>query len=262
VTVARRRLLAPALFLVALAACGPGGVDALPPPPTTRPLPDQTTTTTAPSTAGVELPSVSGRTRTTVDLGPGAARLSGAVRGPDGPVPGATVHVERLVGDASAAVDVRSGPDGRWVVAGVLGGRYRVRAWRSPDLAQLDPEIVFVGATEAKQLDLVLGRHTDVTTASSLAPNPPVVGQLAHLAVGVNRRLVDDRGVVRSAPMPRVPIQLFGPGQWQVVTPNPGLTDAAGSADWYVVCRAPGPQPLSVAVAGLQFPLTLPACVG
>src|SRR4051812_7852675 len=61
------------------------------------------TSTTAPDLTGVGLAAVAtGRTTTTsIALGPGAAALNGTVVGPDGPVPGAVVHVERLVGDGS-----------------------------------------------------------------------------------------------------------------------------------------------------------------
>src|SRR5438132_10480239 len=76
-----------------------------------RPLPppsDESTSTLA-DFSTVNLAGVSGRTTTTsIPLGPGGAGLSGTVVGPAGPVAGATVHVERLVGDGVGSLDVVS----------------------------------------------------------------------------------------------------------------------------------------------------------
>ncbi len=245
--------------LAALVACSSGGVEALDPPPPLKPL-ESTTTIPEPDYAGVRLAGVAGRTRTTVVLGPGRARLGGTVMGPDGPVSGAVVHVERLVGDAAASADLTAGPDGRWVLPGVQGGRYRVRAWRAPDMALLEPQVFFVEATEARQVSLTVSRFGDTSAASAVAPDPPVVDQPTNLTFRVFRRVVDDRGIVRSVPLTGLPARLAGPGRWSTVSPNPVVTDASGGAEWSVVCLAPGPQPLTVTVGELELPLTLPPC--
>ena len=248
--------------LVVLGACSPGEVEALRPPPTTRPLTSSTTTTPA-DYARMELDRVAGRTRTTVTLGPGQARLFGTVIGPDGPVAGATVHVERLVGDAVAEARVSTGADGGWVLADVLGGRYRVRSWRSPDLVLLEPHIFFVEATEARQATMVLERVTRTSSVdSAVAPDPPVVNQEANVVVRASRRIVDERGIVRTVPLAGAPAILAGVGMWAVVTPSPVTTDASGSATWRVVCLGPGSQPLEVTVGAEHFPLSLPPCAG
>ncbi len=246
--------------LAVLVACASAEVEALKPPPPLQPL-ESTTTVPAPDYAGVRLAGVGGRTRTTVALAPGGARLGGTVVGPDGPVAGATVRVERLVGDAAASVDVAAGSDGRWALPGVLGGRYRVRAWRAPDMALLEPEVFFVEATEARLVSLVVARFGDTSSASAVAPDPPIVDQPANLAFGVFRRVVDDRGIVRSAPVVGLPALLGGPGQWSVVSPNPVVTNASGGAEWSLVCRVSGAQPLTVTVGEMDFPLSVPPCV-
>ncbi|MDP8976758.1 MAG: carboxypeptidase-like regulatory domain-containing protein [Actinomycetota bacterium] len=246
--------------LAGLGACASAEVEALKPPPPLQPL-ESTTTVPAPDYAGVRLAEVGGRTRTTVVLAPGGARLGGTVVGPDGPVAGATVRVERLVGDAAASADVVSGPDGRWSLPGVLGGRYRVRAWRAPDMALLEPQVFFVEATEARHVSLVVTRFGDTSFASAVAPDPPSVGGPANLAFAVFRRVVDERGVVRSAPLVGLPAVIAGPGQWSVASPNPVVTNASGGAEWSLVCLAPGTQPLTVTVGGMDFPLTMPPCL-
>jgi len=245
--------------LAVLVACASAEVKALKPPPALKPLKSDTTIP-APDYSRVRLAGVAGKMRTNVVLGPGEARLSGTVVGPGGPVAGANVHVERLVGDAAASADVTAAPDGGWSLPGVLGGRYRVRAWRAPDMALLEPQVFFVEATEARQVSLVVQRFGDTSSASDVAPDPPTVDQPTNLAFRVFRRVVDGGGTVRSAPLVGVPAELGGPGQWSIVSPNPLVTNASGGAEWSLVCLAPGAQPLTVTIGEQVLPLTPPRC--
>src|SRR4051794_13073442 len=130
----RRTALVVVLLTVAaiVAACSKSsGYDFPAHPPSTNPE----ESTTVPDYSSVKLAAVPGRTTTTVDNSPGQASMAGLVLAPDGAVPGATVHVERLVGDTVLAIDVATNPDGTWRLDNIKGGRYRLRAWRAPDLA-------------------------------------------------------------------------------------------------------------------------------
>ena len=245
--------------LIALAACSSGeGVAPLPPPPTTQPTSPPTTIV---DTSGVALKPVPGRTTTTVALGPGRSLLNGVVAGPDGPVGGATVRAERLVGDAAAAVQVVTGADGTFQIPNILGGRFRVRAWRPLDLALVKPEVFFLSDGDTKQLQLVLSRYDGLAVTPAIAPNPPVVGDPANLVVQVVQQSVDPNGIVRGQPVPNVSAELFGGGDWRVASSNPTITDSQGRARWQLRCQSTGKQPLAVVVGGQQqFPLDLPAC--
>lgn len=244
---------------VSLAACSPGGVKPLPPPPTTQPRPS---TTAVPDYSDVTLKEVPGRTTTSIPLGPGKAAINGVVVGPEGPVPGAVVRLERLVDESFAALDVATSADGTFVVPNLLGGRWRVRAFRPDDLALVKPELFFLGEAEAKALTLPLDRYQGVNVASALAPDPPVTGEPANLLVQVTLQSVDAQGVVRAVPVPGVRVQLMGNGDWRVEGGNVQLTDAAGRALWRVRCESPGRQPLSVLVADDEsFALQVPDCV-
>ncbi|MGH9165928.1 MAG: hypothetical protein ACRDZW_10510, partial [Acidimicrobiales bacterium] len=151
--------------------------------------------------------------------------------------------------------------DGTWSLAGVTGGRYRVRAWRAPDLAQVEPTLVFVGAQDKAPVVSKLERFAGPFPAPSVAPNPPVVGESAGLVVQVTQRSVDEGGVVRAIPIPGARVELTGAIFWQVRSANPTVTDASGRARWELACRSPGAQPLSAVVnGGESFPLALPAC--
>ena len=254
------RLGACAVALAVLAAgCEAKAVEPLPPAPKVP----ETTTTTVVDYSGVGLAGVPGRTTTTVAIGPGRATLEGTVTGPDGPVAGAVVHAERLVGDAAATLDVLTGEDGRYVIPNVFGGRYRLRAWKAaPDnLTLVEPQVFFLEGSEKKGLNLTVNRYQGVSVTAAIAPDPPLIEAPSNLVVQVVDRAVDPGGIVRSTPIPDVRAELFGTGDWRVLTPVATASDAAGRARWTLECRRVGQQPLSVVIGETTtFNLNLPAC--
>lgn len=256
-----RRVRVAALFAAAAmiaAACSREARITLPPPPSTV---APSTTVPLVDHSGANLPKVGGKTTTTIALQPGPASLKGTVVGPEGPVGGAAVRVERLVGDGVATVVLPTQPDGTWALPNVLGGRYRVRAWREPDLALTTPTIFFLEGSQTKELQLKLDRFAGLHAGAAIAPSPPVVGQPANLVVLVTNRSVDSEGVVRAVPVGNVRTELFGGGRWQLDTPAVTATDGSGQAQWQLRCRESGQQPLSVLVGDREsFPLNLPAC--
>src|SRR5437899_6439356 len=120
-----------AVALVLLAGCSADAKYAALPVPKTSPGEATTTTSTPPRNfEDIALPGVGGTTTTEAPrVGPGPATIVGRVDGPDGPVPGAIVELDRWTGDRFASVQVPTAADGTWNVQHVLGGRYRVRAW-------------------------------------------------------------------------------------------------------------------------------------
>lgn len=232
--------------LVGLGACTTAEVEPLPPP---EKVPVTTTTTTV-DFGTVVLAPVPGRTTTTVVLGPGRASLAGTVAGPDGPVAGAAVRVERLVGEASASIEVTTGEDGRYSVPKVLGGRYRVRAWKpAPDnLALLEPAVFFLEGSEQRVVDLTMSRYQGLGVSAAVAPDPPLVGSLTNLVVQVVDQAVDGSGIVRGTPLAATAAELAGTGDWRVHSANPTATDGSGRARWLLECRRVGSQPLSTVI--------------
>lgn len=256
---ARRFPLVAALTLASCSA-GASAVDPLPPPPSTEPRPS---TTAPPDYSGVVLPPVRGRTTTSaVVLGPGVATIKGTAVAPDGtPAVGATVRVQRLVGAGTATIDVAVAADGTWSAQNILGGSYRVRAWRSPDIALGNLAFFFVGATETVPVELKLERNFGTTPQPAVAPNPPVVGQTTNLVLQLSSRSVDPEGVVQGVPMAAATVELAGGPGWAVRLPNPAVTDASGRARWELVCNSTGVQSIRLVVNGTEpFQLALPAC--
>jgi hypothetical protein len=225
---------------------------------------------TAGPTLPTNLPSVSvgqapGAAPTTVapPIGPGGASLNGTVLGPSGPVAGATVEADRLVGDQMATTHTTTAADGSWTIGGVLGGRYRVRAWQQPSLAVTAPQILFLGGTEARSLTIQLTSFTGPNVAAAIAPDTPMVDQPANLVVQVTTPTVGSDGVVRDLPDVGVSVTLTDGPLWQVANGNPLTTGTEGTALFQVECQADGVIPLSVAIGqGAPVGLQLPACAG
>ncbi|HVT76805.1 MAG TPA: carboxypeptidase-like regulatory domain-containing protein, partial [Acidimicrobiales bacterium] len=237
----RKALAIIGLGLLATAcSSGPG---ALPKVPDFTPAP---TTTTEFDYSDVPLKGVTGHGPTTsIAIGPGQATISGTVTGDQGPVAGATVQVDRIANGAQATTTVLSADDGTWTLPQVLGGHYRARAWRTPDLAQTTWTAVFVGATETKTVDLRVRTVGGLTVDASIAPDPPVVGQPANLVALVTVKEVDAQGVVRATPQTNVEVQLLASGGWRVLSTNPTVTDFNGEAQWSLRCRVAGHQTLA-----------------
>lgn len=203
------------LVAASLAMACTGGDDAGP-SPTTR----ATTSTSTVDRSGVALPGVEGETTTTIDE-TGTARLVGTVRGPEGPLSSAVVQIDRLVAGREIRRDVRTGPDGRWELRDVPGGRYRVRAYQAPSFAQTTAEVRFLNDGEEHAFDLVVEDQRGVVVRADVAPDQPTVGNPVNLVVLVVRRVVAEDGVVRSTPVSGVFVELQGLGRWELRDDEP-----------------------------------------
>jgi hypothetical protein len=258
------RAAAGAAVLLAAGLCGCSTVQTLSfpePPSTVRTVPVRTPTlpTNLPSIVQHAVP---GATTTTLPtIGPGGATIQGTVFGPQGPVGGATIQAERIVGNQVTGTETTSAGDGSWSIGAVLGGRYRVRAWQSPSLDTLTPQIFFLGDTETHSLTLQMDAFTGPDVAAAVSPAHPQVGATDNLLIQVTNPTVGPDGVVRDQAAVGTSVTLaYGPN-WQILSGNPLATDAHGRVVFQVSCLAPGDNPLSAAVGGgLPVGLQVPAC--
>lgn len=292
-----------ALALLGIAACSGGSSKRLiPPPPSTVAL--MTTAPDGSDYTGIAISPVdSGKPAAPrVEVLGGDSTFTGVVIGPDGPVGGATVRLERFVGDAVGKLDVITNGDGTWkapqtsapttvptipplpapgqtlapitaarpppTVArpttgpqGILGGRYRVRAWRTPDFALTTPQILFLEGKQNKQLSLQLSRYTGTSVSSISSPDPPLLDMPLNVTAVVTTLTVDAEGVVRSAPAAGASVSL-SVGAGLLLTSGPPATNGQGRATFQLRCQALGSSSLDLTVNSAQtFSLPLRPCV-
>ena len=261
------RCWVPALTLAAgvlAAGCSAGvGTLSFPSPPAvtagSAPLP--TDTLPAGLASQSEAPVAGVTTTTAPPIGPGPATLNGTVLGPSGPVGGAVVQADRLVGDSVASVRTTSAADGSWSFRDVLGGRWRVRAWKSPDMDLTTPQIVFVSATRSPDMTLQMASYPSRQVSAAINPSVPVAGSPANLVVEVVQPTVSPGGLLSYPPVTGATVTLVGGPDWQVENGNPLVTDGSGDALFTIQCTSPGAAPLSAQVgAAGPVALQMPGC--
>ncbi len=245
------------------------------------PVSSSTTSTTAPisevtlpegfvlpDTRTVALPPVVGRPQPLPDpnvaslaVRGGGARLSGTVIGPDGPVGGATVRLERFVGDAFGREDIATNGEGRWAIDGLIGGRYRVRAWARPDLTTVEAQTAFVANENGQAtLDIPMERHEGEQIQGALDVAEPEVGQIVTFRALVSRIEVDDQGIVRGLGIEGREVLLGVLGGMRLVGEKKPLTDADGFATFSVVCLETGVHRVVLRSGDLSADVELPDC--
>ncbi len=253
------------MTIAVLAAACSGGSKPSATPAVTEPPPTTVSTPSIP-TWSTTSPSVRSTTTTSttrpppVSIGPGEASISGTVVGPGGPVDGATVRIERLVGSAVASADVTTSGGGAWRMDSVLGGAYRIRAFKAPDLTQSNVEVFFLPATERRTIDLRLAGAGGPQITVVVNPNPPRVNQSATITVQIGTDRLDDQGRPAVVPLIGAVLQ-FSLGAGQALESSPqGITDANGTASWRFRCLVEGPVVASVATGGGVTQLNVAPC--
>lgn len=228
---------------------------------------DDTAVEEVPTTAGPPVVTTApGRPRTTtttepVELLGGGARIFGNVLGPQGLATGAVVRVERLVGSEEAVLDVGAGTGG-YNVQSLKGGRYRVRAWRAPDMILLEPEVFFLAADEQKNLDLRLTRVSEVNVRPSTDPDRLPAQEPFTLTLFLYAGSVTADGILEAIPRANETMQLApGPGL-ALVSSDRATTDGGGRAVFRLRCLSAGSVSADVVFSVGRFPVALPNCPG
>jgi hypothetical protein len=218
--------------------------------------------------SGAALAKVPGTTTTVGLPETGSARILGSVAGPGGLIPGATVRIEHLVGGGAVVHDVVTGPDGKYVLDAIPGGRYRVRAFLAPALGMLRPETRFLQDGKEATFDLVVEDLRKVVARAATSPSVPYVDEAVNLSAVVATQQVDVDGIVRSTPVPGLRVELTGLGAWVLrsdslrtpfdprgttttTSPQSALrfTDAYGAATWELRCQSAGASGLGLLVS-------------
>ncbi|MEA2827008.1 MAG: hypothetical protein QOG43_1447 [Actinomycetota bacterium] len=259
-----RRLFPLLVAALVATACGGGSGKKPAPSTTTPPTTGVIEVSTAPPPSSVPETTIARGTPRTVTslataMGPGTARIVGTVNGPEGPVTGAIVKVERFIGSAVATAEARS-QAGAWSVDSILGGSYRVTIYRPPDLAQSAADVFFLAADETKTLTTTLARVGTNGITATIDPNPPLVGLPAIVTVRFGTGGVDANGAVTFTPQPGVRVQLNLSSGVSLESTPVLVSNSAGVASWQVRCILPGQFPASIVVGNASSALVLPPC--
>lgn len=229
-------------------------------PETTVTLPPTTPTTVRATTTSSTLKPTT-TTSTMLGLGTGDASIGGTVSGPAGPVDGAIVRVERVVGKLVATTDITTSGGGLWQLGSILGGSYRVRALKPPDFGQSSVEAFFLAANERRIIDLKMPAAGVERITATVNPNPPRIDQQATVTVQMGTSRIDDQGRVVLVPRPGV-VLLLTPAPGIFLDSNPqAVTDGNGSAAWVIRCAVEGAKALTLTVANAAATtINLPPC--
>lgn len=258
---AMKRLIIIVALIVMISGCVSSTVEPLPPPPKVKDLP---TTSSVPDFSGTSIPRAVGTSVTTqVKLTPGGAALSGRVLDATGaPVPSANIRIERFVDNQSAGVDLLSTQEGAYSLKNLIGGLYRLRAYKPPSSTMATGQLVFLSANESRTVDLSLAEYSGgMAVNAALAPDPPILGGQVNLVVAVTTRGVDSSGVARSLPEAGLEVVLSSGAGKSIDSFNPQTTDSTGTARWTLTCTSLDDQELAVTLPdGSETQLNLAPC--
>lgn len=216
-----------------------------------------------PDTRGVRLSPVVARPKGGTPALPvtgGRASIRGTVTGPDGPVPGATVRIERWVGSRSGSIQVGTSENGGFSASGLLGGRFRVRAWLPPNLTATRSAVLFLANDQGGTADIELERFEGLRLQGSLDVSSINVGDTARVRALLTQAAVDGDGIVVGEAVPGAQVQMTAPDGLRVTGPNPTATGENGIASIAVECDREGAYTVSLTTEGASTSYTLPTC--
>ena len=190
----------------------------------------------------------------------GKSSIEGTVIGPDGPVEGATVNIERHTVDGTASTEVTTNADGSWESTELIGGRYRIRAWKPFELTMNSSEVLFVVDAESVNLDLAVAPIDPALKLRFASPGEVVVGFTATVAVSVTTSSVDHDGFELVTGVGEQTVTLT-PGPGIMVSPTSAVTDADGVATFGVWCVSEGNFGAEISHETGVEPVSLADCV-
>lgn len=190
----------------------------------------------------------------------GSSSITGTVVGPDGLVPAAVVLIERHTLDGSATAEVITDESGSWRIAGIRGGRYRIRSFLPGLLATETIEVFFLDDGSSAEVSLRVLAPRDGPVVSFTAPSNLEVGTEQVVAVSVGYDAIDQDGRRILAPSPGLGVEATITGSVDLLSAGQVTTDAYGAARFGVRCQQAGSNILTVRINGQAFGFALPPC--
>lgn len=191
----------------------------------------------------------------------GEANLSGTVMLPDGtPVAGATVQIERFTSEGQGTAETISGDDGSWTADGLLGGRFRVRAFAPNQLASIDPSVLVVARTGTAQLTLTVDVAADGLRFDMVGPPGIAIGAPGTAAIVISREIVDETGRLIRTPVASRDMTVSLTGA-RLLSADVVITDPGGSSRFLIACDFEGAPTAVITTSDVQAFISLPSCM-
>ncbi len=233
--------------------------------PTTRKLQARPSTTRNIAAVQQKIDGVGGSsTSTTLSFAKGDVVISGTVRGPEGPVQGATVVLTRILGEQRAVLRVSTNSEGKYLAPNIKGGVVELFAFKAPSLSAGDGKVFFASGRVSQ--DIELQSFSDTEIRWSIGPGQPTVGRPISVSLQVTVRRVDPDGIVRSEPLEGISARIVALGTLVPTGDTELLTNAAGLVSFPMSCSGTGSAALQVFFAtgeetsleprGCQLPAT------
>ncbi len=181
------------------------------------------------------------------ELSGGSTTMTGFVLGPEGPVVGATVRLERHTAAGIAAIDTTTDDLGNWSATGMAGGRWRVRSF-VPNLWTSGAAVVqFVADGDQVRVDSVVSAAPLAPLIELVGPEETITGFAYTYAVTVGIRRVDEQG--RILVVPATGAEVRAVATTSALTSNDVVAaDAGGAARFLLTCGPLGTPTLNLAV--------------
>lgn len=179
-------------------------------------------------------------------MGGGRARVDGVVTGPEGPVAGAVVRIQRHTFEGVVEEEVVTDAAGAWSVRGLRGGRYSVRAFVPNSLTSGTPSLFFLEDADKGALNLELvaaptGRDAEVVGPTHIVPAEPAV-----VSITLGRWIVDAEGRLVRLPASAVELNATGFAPVTVLSERRVTTDSGGAVSFVVECAEEGPAAINL----------------
>lgn len=220
-------------------------------------------TTTRPDTSGVSIVGVGGTTTTTVPEMQGTVSFAGTVQTADGtPIPGASVRAEWFRVDPPQHLDVIADDQGHYEIKDVAGGRWRIRAWRVPDVATAKAADLFVDEGTQRTRDLEVRKVDPFSVTWDIEPDPPIIDHNAELVAEFTEQTVTVEGKTDTVPLRSLDVRLVTDSAWEQVRGDSTVaTDIDGQATWVLRCLRAGTHAMRVSSTYGSETLAVAACI-
>lgn len=199
------------------------------------------------------------RPSTALTMSGGSSLLSGTVTGPNGAVAGASVRIERAVGDGLAVAELVTDDLGAYTLPAILGGRYRIRAWLGGSFTTTTSEVLFLDAGEARTVDVVVAQVETQPQLGFTHRGDIFVGLTGSVAVSVTTRSVGADGLVDLNGVSGARVTL-APSANVTANAFEVAADGSGVARFLIECYQPGPASAVITYDGRRATATLPNC--